>query len=125
MGDTTERTDYEAIGGSKAVSAVVNRFYEAVLADPALSGYFTGVDMTSLRRHQVLLISQVMGGPADYDGRDLRTAHAPLKITDEAFDRVVVHLVDALKGAGVPDDVIGRVGETLSGTRADIVARAD
>ena len=46
MSATGETTDYERIGGAPAVSAVVNRFYEAVLADPALAPYFTGVEMS-------------------------------------------------------------------------------
>lgn len=118
MGETT---DYERIGGAPAVSAVVSRFYEAVLADPALAPYFVGVDMTALRRHQVLLISQVLGGPAEYDGRELSVAHAGRNITDEAFDKVVDHLVSTLRDAGVEDDVIGRVGQVVAGLRADIV----
>jgi hemoglobin len=115
-------SDYERIGGASAVSAVVNRFYEAVMADPDLAPYFDGVEMTALRRHQVLLISQVMGGPAEYDGRELAAAHAGRNITNEAYDKVVAHLVATLKDAGVPDDVIGRLGEVVAGTRADIVA---
>ena len=121
MSATGETTDYERIGGAPAVSAVVNRFYEAVLADPALAPYFTGVEMSGLRRHQVLLISQVMGGPVEYDGRELAQAHAGHNITDEAYDKVVDHLVAALKEAGVDDDIIGRLGELVAGLRADIV----
>ncbi|HEY6743198.1 MAG TPA: group 1 truncated hemoglobin [Lapillicoccus sp.] len=121
MSATGETTDYERIGGGAAVSAVVGRFYAAVLADPALAPYFDGVEMTALRRHQVLLISQVMGGPVEYDGRELAQAHAGHNITDEAYDKVVDHLVAALKEAGVDDDVIGRLGQLVAGLRADIV----
>ena len=121
MSATGETTDYERIGGGPAVSAVVGRFYEAVLADPALAPYFDGVEMTALRRHQVLLISQVMGGPVEYDGRELAQAHAGHNITDEAYDKVVDHIVAALKEAGVDDDIIGRLGELVAGLRADIV----
>ena len=121
MSANGETNDYERIGGGPAVSAVVGRFYEAVLADPVLAPYFDGVEMTALRRHQVLLISQVMGGPVEYDGRELAQAHAGHNITDEAYDKVVDHLVAALKEAGVDDDIIGRLGELVAGLRADIV----
>jgi hemoglobin len=121
MSATGETTDYDRIGGGPAVSAVVARFYEAVLADPALAPYFTGVDMTALRRHQVLLLSQVMGGPVEYDGRELAEVHAGHNITDEAYDKVVDHLVGALKEAGVDDDILGRLGQVVAGLRADIV----
>jgi hemoglobin len=115
-------SDYEQIGGGPAVTAVVDRFYETVVADPQLTGYFDGVDLARLKRHQVLLVSQVLGGPAQYDGRDLATAHAGLGITDDDFARVVEHLVEALEGFEVPPDIIGRVGTALAGSKGDIVA---
>jgi hemoglobin len=100
---------------------VVDLFYQKVLADPSLVGFFTGIDMDALRRHQTLLVSQVMGGPAQYAGRTLQAVHSGLSVSDGDFDRVVEHLVAALQEAGVTDDVIGRVGEALAGTRPDVV----
>ncbi|HEY7050149.1 MAG TPA: group 1 truncated hemoglobin [Jatrophihabitantaceae bacterium] len=115
-------SDYDRIGGGRAVSAVVDKFYGSVLADTELAPFFDGLDMSRLKRHQVLLISQVMGGPADYDGRDLRDAHSGLNITRNQFGRVVDHLVTALKDASVPDEVIGRLGTQLGAAEQDVVA---
>ncbi|SRR6266536_1961437 len=117
----TVPTDYDLIGGGRAVSAVVDRFYELVLADPQLAPFFTSSDMARLKRHQVLLVSQVMGGPADYAGRDLQDAHAGKNISSGDFGRVVVHLVTALQEAGVPAGIIDRVGVALGGTEKEIV----
>lgn len=115
-------SDYERVGGGPAVTAVVDRFYQTVLADPQLSGYFDDVNMTRLKRHQVLLVSQVLGGPAQYDGRDLAAAHSSLDVTATDFGRVVDHLVAAMQEAAVPPDIIERVGATLAKTEPDIVA---
>jgi hemoglobin len=115
-------SDYERVGGGPAVTAVVDRFYSTVLADPQLAGYFEDVNLTRLKRHQVLLVSQVLGGPAQYDGRDLATAHASLDVTRDDFGRVVEHLVTAMQEAAVPPDIIDRVGKTLAGTEPDIVS---
>jgi hemoglobin len=114
-------SDYQRIGGSRAVSAVVDRFYESVLADPQLAPFFVETDVNRLKRHQVLLISQVMGGPADYDGSSLRDAHDGMNISSDDFGRVVTHLVAALQDASVPDDVIGRLGATLGEAKKDVV----
>ncbi len=119
--DTGARSDYDRVGGGRAVSAVVDAFYERVLADPQLVPFFTGADMTRLKRHQVLLISQALGGPAEYDGRELHTAHAGLDISADDFSRVVDHLVTTLEEAGVEPDIIGRVGAVLGSTKDDIV----
>ena len=115
------KSDYDLIGGASAVTAVVDAFYQRVLADPELSHFFTDVDIPRLKRHQVMLVSHVLGGPVTYDGRSLADAHEHLPIEPEHFRRVVEHLVDALDKAGVPSDVIGRVGTALQGSEPEIV----
>jgi hemoglobin len=94
---TNGASDYERVGGAPAVSEVVNKFYERVLADARLAPIFSGVDMSALKRHQVQLISHVLGGPVVYEGRDLRTAHAGFDIGNDEFSRVVTHLVEVLQ----------------------------
>lgn len=119
--NTVQPTDYERIGGGEAVRQVVDRFYQLVLADPTLTGYFADVDMVRLKRHQALLIAQVLGGPFEYDGRELADAHRGKGITKADFDRVVVHLGTALGEAGVPRDILERVYTVLGGTQPAIV----
>jgi hemoglobin len=114
-------SDYEVIGGGPAVSAVVNDFYERVLGDPQLAPYFEGVDMSRLKRHQVLLVTKVLGGPDNYNGRPLDEAHAGLGIDSDDFNAVVGHLAGAMKDAGVPDDIIGRAGAAVAATEPAIV----
>ncbi len=114
-------SDYEVVGGGPAVSAVVNDFYERVLRDPQLAPYFEGVDLPRLKRHQVLLVTQVLGGPIGYDGRPLDEAHHGLGITRDDFAAVVGHLAAAMKDAGVPDDIIARAGAAVVATEPDIV----
>lgn len=117
-------SDYDRIGGAAAVRTVVDRFYELILEDERLAGYFTDTDLPRLKRHQALLISQVLGGPAAYDGRDLREAHHGMAITPGHFGLVVDHLVQALQEAGVEPEVIGRVGAILAEAKGDVVTAA-
>jgi len=114
-------SDYDLVGGGPAVSAVVNDFYERVLHDPQLAQYFEGVDLARLKRHQVLLISQVLGGPADYDGRPLDQAHAGLGISHDDLAAVVSHLVAAMREARVPEDILLRTIAVVASTEPDIV----
>jgi hemoglobin len=86
-----------------------------------LAHYFDDVDLQVVKRHQVLLLSQVMGGPEGYAGQDLGAAHARLGITHSDFTRVAGHLATALAEAGADDQVIARVGETVEATRGQIV----
>lgn len=121
----TPTTDYDRIGGAPTVRDVVNRFYQRVLDDERLAGFFVGTDMSRLKRHQAQLISQVMGGPVVYDGRELHSAHVDLAIRPSDFAAVVHHLVAALQEAGAPPDVVSRVVEALAVTQPDVVTAED
>jgi hemoglobin len=114
-------SDYDAIGGGPAVSAVVNDFYVRVLGDSQLAPYFEGVDMPRLKRHQVLLVTQVLGGPDNYDGRPLDEAHEDLDVDHDDFAAVAGHLTAAMKDAGVPEDIILRAIAAVAATEPDIV----
>ena len=114
---------YQQLGQEHGISTAVDEFYRRVLDDPDLQPYFTGVDLPSLRRHQVLLLSQVTGGPARYEGRDLHEAHAHLGVTGEHFDRVVAHLAATLEHLGVDAPTIATIAGVLGEHRDAIVAR--
>jgi hemoglobin len=114
-------SDYQRIGGGPAVSAVVDEFYRRLTADEQVSHYFDDVSLPTLKRHQVLMITTILGGPNEYDGRALDEAHAPLGITDADYQRVGSHLMSTLDDAGVPGDVQERVGVALGQVRDSIV----
>ena len=119
--DTQARSDYDAVGGGQAVAAVVDRFYVLILDDDRLRGYFDGVEMDRLKRHQTALVSQVMGGPVEYTGRQLRTVHQGKGISTDAFTAVAGHLVTALTEAGVEPAIIDRTVTAVAGTAPDII----
>lgn len=112
---------FEQIGGKPAVSAAVDGLYQRLLAFPVLAPYFAGTDMERLKRHMRAFMAVALGGADLYAGRDMHTARAGLGVTDDAFDRVVVHLVATLASLGVPGETIGAIGAKLAPLRAQIV----
>ncbi|GCF13692.1 hypothetical protein Harman_16270 [Haloarcula mannanilytica] len=112
---------FERIGGRDAVEAVVSDFYDRVLDDPVLEPYFEDTDMQDLYSHQVQFISAVAGGPVNYDGDDMATAHDGMGITEEAFGHVADHLEAALRENDVPDDDIAAILTDVAAMEDDIV----
>lgn len=112
---------YERIGGAPSVNATVDLFYAKVWADPALSGYFEGIDRARLKAHQRAFVSAALGGPGHYNGRGMHEAHAGRGITNAAFDQVVAHLAAALAELGVDEATIGEIAGTLEPLRGEIV----
>jgi hemoglobin len=124
--ETTEsRSLYEVVGGQEALKLAVDRFYVRVTEDPQLAHYFEGQDVPQIKRHQVLLLSQVLGGPAEYSGRQLGEAHAHLHVTSPDYDRVVEHLVGTLRDLAVDDSVVSAVEGVVAGVKPDIVPTVD
>jgi hemoglobin len=125
VGTEHELSSFDRVGGAPAVKAVVDRFYERVLADDVLARYFTGFDgerMTQLKRHQVAMISQVLGGPREYTGRELAEAHQPLDIPPVQYRRVTHLLVGTLWEFDVPEDIIFSVSELLASLQGVIAS---
>ena len=112
---------FDQIGGNAAVAAAVDGLYDRLLADPVLSPYFAGTDMRKQKRHMRAFMATALGGSDIYAGRDMRAAHAGLRITNEAFDRVVGHLVDTLISLRVCDTHIAQIGAALAPLRAQVV----
>lgn len=117
-----ETSYYDQLGGAPTIKEAVDRFYVRLLDDAELAPYFADTDITQLKRHQVLLLSQVLGGPTAYDGRDLASAHAGMAITGDHYAKVGGHLMGVLGEMGAPAHIATAVEETLAAVRPDIVA---
>ena len=100
--EVTGRTPYDIVGG-EAIRTAVDRFYDSVNLDDGLSGFFDGVDVDRLKRHQAMLIAQLWGGPVAFPLKALADAHADLSISPEAYWKVVGHLMVTLTRLSVPD----------------------
>lgn len=114
----------DRIGGAAAIREAVERFDARVLDDPELQPSFTGSNVAEIKRHQVLLLSQVLGGPAGDAGRELADAPRELGITGDHSDRAVGHLVAVVTELGAEADTIAAAGDVLVGVRPDIVESA-
>jgi hemoglobin len=113
----------QELGGPEAVELVVAAFYEKVMADPLLKGYFRGVQMSKLYKNQADFFCAALGQPDAYRGRDMRTVHAGMNIGDAEFDAVAVHLSNALSECGVGKAHVDQVIGLIAPLRADVVTR--
>jgi hemoglobin len=112
---------YERLGGIDAIRPVVDEFYARVLADRELAPYFAGYDVDRIKRHQVLFLAWMLGGPYTYPGRPLAETHRGLGITSADYDRVVAHLRATLADAGAPDDIVTAITDALVHAKPAVV----
>ncbi|WP_181871544.1 group I truncated hemoglobin [Sphaerisporangium album] len=119
---TTTPSFYDQVGGASAVGDVVDLFYVRVLDDADLKPYFAGVDMPRLKRHMVVLLCSVLGGPEPYEGRDLAEAHRGMGITHQHYAKVGEILLSVMREAGVSEEIQRHVVLTLDKVESSIVA---
>src|SRR4051794_23265363 len=114
---------FEQLGGNDAVEAAVDNFYRRVLTDDRISNFFDDVDMDRQRAKQKAFLTFAFGGPNAYAGKDMRAAHARMKLTEQHFEAVMENLGATLTELGVPPDLIGEAAAIALSVKGDIVSR--
>lgn len=115
------------LGGEPAVRAVVRDFIGRAAQDPKVNitrgGRFP-MDAKAVERVEQLLVEQISaatGGPLKYTGRDMRTTHAGMAITDAEFDAAAADLAAALRKFNEPPRESNELLSIIGSTRKDIV----
>jgi len=115
---------YKRLGGYDAIAAVVDDFVPRLVGDSQLARFFVGHGTdTKLRIRQLVvdLVCMASGGPCLYIGRDMKTTHKGLGITEADWTTASNHLVASLDkfkvGQKEKDDLIAMV----TGLKKDIV----
>jgi hemoglobin len=99
-----EDTLYRRLGGYDVIAAVIDEFLSRFRDDPRLARFGGGRSLASRLRTRQLIIEQVCslaGGPCVYTGRDMKTSHAGLGITEAEWQANLQHASAALEKYGV------------------------
>jgi hemoglobin len=116
-----ETSLYQRLGGLEAITAVVDDFVANVADDSRINARFANTDIPRLKRLLVEQICNGTGGPCTYTGRDMKTTHAGMGITDAEFDALVEDLVRSLDRFKVPAAEKQELLGILDPMKADIV----
>jgi hemoglobin len=112
---------YERLGEKSAITAVVDEFVGNVAKDVRINGRFATTDIPKLKGHLVDQICAATGGPCTYTGRDMKTMHAGMQISNADFSALVEDLVAALNTFKVPETEQKELLGALGSMHSDIV----
>jgi len=121
-----EKSLYERIGGYNALAAVVDDFIDRLVTDKRFEKFFVGHSEDSRKRIRQHILDQfcaATGGPCIYTGRDMKTTHHGLGITDADWDAAAKHLVASLDRFKVPEKEKGEVLSFVTSLKKDIVEK--
>jgi hemoglobin len=126
--DQTEKPKslYQRLGGYDAIAAVTDDFIGRLAADKQISRYFVGHSEDSLkkiRQHVIDQLCAATGGPCVYTGRDMKTSHKGMGITEAEWNQAAALLVQTLDKFKVPAQEKSEVLAAVSALKKDIVEK--
>ena len=121
----SEQTLYDRLGGHDGIRAVVDDFYDRLVADEEIGPFFEGSDMELLRRTQTDFLCEAAGGPETYDAAPIREAHLHVPFTPEHIQRAVELLEESLDAFDVPEEDAQKVVNAVAAYEADLLADPD
>jgi len=120
---TREKPLYDRLDGKPGITAVVDDFIARVAADRRINRFFANTDIPSFKAKLVDQLCEASGGPCKYTGKDMKTAHAGMGVTDAEFNALVEDLMVTLDKFKVPEKEKGELLGALGPMKKDIVTR--
>lgn len=119
-------TVYRQLGGREGISQIVDDFVANVVADNRINERFKALPAPQVFKLKSNLADQICdatGGPCSYLGRDMKTTHTGMKITEGEWNATVEALVKALDKNNVPAGAKTALLGALSPMKSDIVGQ--
>jgi len=94
-----DKSLYERVGGYDVIAAMTDDLLQRVTKDPLIGDYWKGHSYDSMKRDRQLIVDflcESTGGPVIYMGRDMKTSHDGLGITESDWDVFIKHTVAML-----------------------------
>ena len=131
MTETTtepETSQWERVGGAPAVAVVLDRFYEGVLAEPQLAGFFDAVAVDDVKPHLAEVLKVVLGGPGARTDIDLEqyltSAHSGLGVSASDYALTGEVLIETLGEFEVPQDIVATIVAALETVAPFVISAA-
>ena len=119
-----EKTLYSRLGGYDAIAAVVENLVGRLMQDERLGRFWAHRGDDGIRREKQLLVDflcHCAGGPMYYTGRDMNLSHKGMRISEEDWAALILHLNATLDHFQVPEAEREAVVGFVQSTKLEIV----
>ena len=126
IGGQEKKSLYARVGGYDALALVVDDFIVRLATDKRFERFFAGFSNDSkqrLRQHILDQFCKAAGGPCVYLGRDMKTTHGGLGITEADWEAAAKHLVAAMDKYKVPQAEKDELMAFVAEQKKDIVEK--
>ena len=105
------------------MKAIVGEFLNLVVADDRIKKQFADADMEHLAMRLNEQLCELSGGPCHYGGKDMKTIHADLHITNAQFNALAEDLQSAMEKHQVPARAQNKLLAKLAPMQRSIVTK--
>lgn len=92
-----EKSLYDRIGGEDVARAIVEDIWQNHVDNATVSNRFANSDPDYVKQKVYEIFASATGGPVEYTGKDMPTAHKTMNINDREFNAVVDDVMKALE----------------------------
>ncbi len=124
--ETNARSLYQRLGGYDAIASILSDLERRFAEDPELKHFIAGTSADTGKRQSQLLVELLCertGGPCAYIGRDLKTAHTGLTITEAHWKSTLGHFGAAIDAAKVSEKDKAELIEIVVKLKPDIMVK--
>jgi len=93
---------FKEFGEEAGLVKLMDVFMEKMLSDSRMRPFFENSDQARVKKHLVEQFCVILGGPCNYSGRDMKSAHAEMGINRANFNALVEDLQWAMNKQGIP-----------------------
>ncbi|HSS19855.1 MAG TPA: group 1 truncated hemoglobin [Pyrinomonadaceae bacterium] len=126
MSQGNAKSLYQRVGGYDVLANIVDDFIGRLISDKQFEKFFAGFSNDSkkkIRQHLLDQLCAATGGPCVYMGRDMKTTHGGLGITENDWDVAVKHLTASFDKAKVKKKEKDELLALVSSLKKDIVEK--
>ena len=87
---------YERLGGTEGIQSIVSSLIDNHATNPAIAKRFVDSDLVAVKKAGTAFFCMGSGGPNNYTGGDMITAHKGMNISEAEFLAVLDDALDAL-----------------------------
>jgi len=122
---TAEASDtvFDHFGGKAGISKVIDDFLVIWQGDPRISDRLADADVDRLGALLKEQVTQLTGGPANYSGKDMQTAHAQMGLHNADFNALAEDLQLSMEKNGIASRDQNRLLAKLAPMQKQIVTK--
>ena len=115
-------TLYERLGGAEGIAEIVDDIIDAHLANPLVRTRFENIkDLEHAKQMAREFFGAGSGGPEKYTGRDMRTAHKGMNISEQEYLTVMDDIMGVLDKRGIDRATQKDVLEILYSLKGEVI----